>query len=906
MAVVTFLLIDNVSFPPGTDVSVYEASEWSPESNPNPPGEPVTTFTMDADGVTIGGLDPETPYYAYGENGRIVGFTTRAAEDLVDEDEVSFDLPFINVQDFGAIGDGVTDDTAAIQEAIDFALDEANGGTLFFPAPSLRYLVTDTLNLEPRGSAHYFTLNIYSEGGVNAIGWGGGSDAAVFHAYGWKHSSIENVQVGLVVDDLENVVIWELDVDEDRESTGFLHFKRCAVWTASTHNDIVGWRIGNSSVADDGTESSFNVFDSCVVDFADKDNGGIAFDNSVHAFGNSVAHTWVACGASNCDTFLKTNGWEDVETLEGCGISFCNEFLDARTAGGGNYVINGGRIETAGRFYAAPDNTSPLATRLTSLTANSCLIARATGGTGDTITTFGPSSIVLNSCKFMDRDYTGKFNLTNWYPNPQSSFVMNGGAIELANADDSPFVIPEEPWRVELNNVNRISSAIPVGLVYPPVLDRSVSILEFGGVGDGTTDNADAFAAAFAALPDGGELVFPPGEYVTSEAVTPPAYTRLRGLGAQSWDANVAPVMISCMAGFTGGLLHGEAGVGSVTVENLAFNGRLSSEDGAIGIRVEDATGWVFRDVHVSAFRAQGFKGEAGLDLVVENMWLVGCCLKRTGLAGLRGVFEHNGADSILHGIRATASISTDWGEGVGGPGSGYICGIYLKSGAANAHMSSCFGHLSQTGVVIQTSRCHIVGCRSDINEAGGWVIEGSYNRVVGCSSYRDGQGANSSYDAMTIHSGGGNAIIGFQAESLSGDAEKIRHVIVDASASDPNHIVAPKGILHQGSLVYHGGASVPIVVGAPGRMPGVGSGSSIAAPVDTDFFAVSGSSTINTITGGYTGREITIKFTGGTPTVADGAGNIKLSAAFAANEDDTLSLVYDGSNWLETSRTAN
>lgn len=51
----------------------------------------------------------------------------------------------LNVKDFGALGDGVTDDTAAIQAAITTAGNLASGATVFFPDG--KYLVSSTLNI---------------------------------------------------------------------------------------------------------------------------------------------------------------------------------------------------------------------------------------------------------------------------------------------------------------------------------------------------------------------------------------------------------------------------------------------------------------------------------------------------------------------------------------------------------------------------------------------------------------------------------------------------------------------------------------------------------------------------------------------------------------------------------------
>ena len=59
----------------------------------------------------------------------------------------------VNVKDFGATGDGSTDDTAAVQAAIDAV---SSGGEVFFPAGT--YLVSNTLtvgsNVSLRGSSH--------------------------------------------------------------------------------------------------------------------------------------------------------------------------------------------------------------------------------------------------------------------------------------------------------------------------------------------------------------------------------------------------------------------------------------------------------------------------------------------------------------------------------------------------------------------------------------------------------------------------------------------------------------------------------------------------------------------------------------------------------------------------------
>jgi len=70
----------------------------------------------------------------------------------------------------------------------------------------------------------------------------------------------------------------------------------------------------------------------------------------------------------------------------------------------------------------------------------------------------------------------------------------------------------------------------------------------------------------------------------------------------------------------------------------------------------------------------------------------------------------------------------------------------------------------------------------------------------------------------------------------------------------------------------------------------------------------VAGSATVNAITPaapGNAGQVIVLKCAAG-PTFKDGTGNLKLAGDFVATADDTLTLVCDGSFWVEMARSVN
>lgn len=62
---------------------------------------------------------------------------------------------------------------------------------------------------------------------------------------------------------------------------------------------------------------------------------------------------------------------------------------------------------------------------------------------------------------------------------------------------------------------------------------------------------------------------------------------------------------------------------------------------------------------------------------------------------------------------------------------------------------------------------------------------------------------------------------------------------------------------------------------------------------------------TITTFSGGTSGQVIRVVFTNTNATLSD-AGTLKLSAAFTSTADDEMTLIYDGTNWYELSRSVN
>ena len=211
------------------------------------------------DGSSLTGLDTAL---AYNQGG--TGATNRTVENKLQET--------VSVKDFGAVGDGVTDDTAAIQAAI----DASNGATVI--APIGTYVVTDSIIVSDNNHLHL-------EAGTTIYGKAATSKPVIRVYDGAPHLSGEgftsvvrtdNVTGGLSSESLEGVINFgSLD-----ETVGFntnwaiiegLHVRGSATryteYTANTNQDLDN-DIGIKCVNPDIFDSSFSasLFNSIIRD----------------------------------------------------------------------------------------------------------------------------------------------------------------------------------------------------------------------------------------------------------------------------------------------------------------------------------------------------------------------------------------------------------------------------------------------------------------------------------------------------------------------------------------------------------------------------------------------------------------------------------------------------------------
>jgi hypothetical protein len=296
------------------------------------------------------------------------------------------------------------------------------------------------------------------------------------------------------------------------------------------------------------------------------------------------------------------------------------------------------------------------------------------------------------------------------------------------------------------------------GMVYTPIArpDWMISVLDYGAIGNGTTDDTTAIQNAIddMATDGGGTLYFPPGVYAVTDSLVPKSKVLLLGSGFTSTnDAGYeAPVRIVGDGGFA----IFDSGAAAVYDFGMDGFGLIGSEtdSGSRGIYAENANNWTIRNVFGSGFANQGMFIRGGVAGVYENIWMQRACMKRADHSTYVGAVQfgdatHYLSDPIGRYIGGYCSYTS-------GYGSGYHCGLLL--GAPNGVFEFCQGSWSETGIKTLASvsdNMRLTNCRADHNRGHGFDIAGQNASYLGCIALNNSRATDATYSGFRVRNGG-------------------------------------------------------------------------------------------------------------------------------------------------------
>lgn len=195
-------------------------------------------------------------------------------------------------------------------------------------------------------------------------------------------------------------------------------------------------------------------------------------------------------------------------------------------------------------------------------------------------------------------------------------------------------------------------------------------------------------------------------------------------------------------------------------------------------------------------------------------------------------------------------------------------------------------------------------------------LVQGSdiyIQHTRGGGAFFDGVKRMSLSNLTVIDSGrgglGGQHAVGVNFNANNTDV-KITNLIANFGASQTTDIANGAGtnkvdLLNPSFNTYFkAGADMRFMNPRTNAPDSVASASVMTLPDYTDFITVTGTSNIDAITASWKGRRVTLIFAGALG-VTDG-NNLKLNGVFITSADDTLTLICDGTNWIEVSRSAN
>jgi len=255
------------------------------------------------------------------------------------------------------------------------------------------------------------------------------------------------------------------------------------------------------------------------------------------------------------------------------------------------------------------------------------------------------------------------------------------------------------------------------------------------------------------------------------------------------------------------------------------------------------------------------------------------------------------------------------------GTGSGLLLASYASLGFRTVQFSNCLFKSSGTPAYADNGILVSAGCELDgllmsnclITEYGGTGVSlqstASRNFIFSdCVVRGNGRDTADTYPGYNLLAGVKNVSIvgGVAGQSHASAATGTQSYGIQFSTGHENIIVSGVNLTGNSLGSVNGGSTVVGVLEncLTQESTTVASAATVTLPAAGEVFTISGTTQIDQIAASRAGRRITLIFQG-VLTVVDGS-NLKIAGNFTTSADDSLTLVSDGTNWIEISRSAN
>lgn len=505
------------------------------------------------------------------------------------------------------------------------------------------------------------------------------------------------------------------------------------------------------------------------------------------------------------------------------------------------------------------------------------------------------------------------------------------------------------------NNPEIFNQPFPgnVNRQYLNKLRERVSVWDFGAVGDGVTDDRNAFQAALDYVASlGGGVVHFDGNHAILSSFSIPELCTLEGpnhsagqivhvgSGAADYDSKAGVLKVSGAATINIGA--SACLFGAIIVRfgmDLPYPSAAAAQSGVLGFAGTAIT-IMGMSAEVNSCLILGFEYAIHSVNYARHKFIdvLGDCTNgiyiqfSQDISYLRGCHfwpfltanyswtadDPTGMILTRTGAAFTFQGTVDWGKMDSCFEYGYFRGFRLADVAACTLINCAADGPMHLGVPAYTGSIgfliegvshdnKIIGATAQGKQAGYQfaATSGNYNETIGCNAAGNVAGVMvTSGDASLI---GGMYRANQNSIAVSNNVSNVASVgqtfrstttahIVPAVATDRIRVVQPNSV-----------DGTPIVANLLAVVPSIAAAATIHAPPWQDAFNLTGTGTVSILLNGWPGRKISIRFAANATVQHGIVGNgIKLAGNvnFVGSANAILSLYHDGDQWYEVSRS--